>query len=210
MKLNELGLKYRCDKSDIYHTFKGETYLDVYQTYFEKFRDKPVRFLELGVREGASIKIWDEFFTNSDLILGLDIMEHCKMFSSNTISIEIGSQGDEEFLKRIIASYAPFDIVLDDASHINELSVKSFNLLSPHVRDGGYYIIEDLRNSYEDLTEDVKSWPGMHLNKGINFNNAQTRESLDDTLLSVVKDLDYRRSSFKAVHFHSQMVILQK
>ena len=74
----------------------------------------------------------------------------------------------------------------------------------------GYYIIEDLRNSYEDLTEDVKSWPGMHLNKDINFDNSKTRDDFDKTMLSKIKDIDYRTGNFKAVHFHSQMVILEK
>lgn len=210
MILNDLGIKNRCDKSDIHHTFKGETYLDVYEKYFSKFKDKPVRFLELGVREGASIRIWDEYFTNSELILGIDIMDRCKGFATDSISIEIGSQGDEEFIEEIIKTYGPFDIILDDASHINDLSLKSFDLLNAHVRDGGLYIIEDLRNSYEDLTDAVRSWPGMHLNTDTNFNNAQTRKYLDKCLLDVVKDLDYRTSSFKAVHFHSQMVILEK
>lgn len=210
MKLNDLGVKNGCDKSDEYHTFKGETYLDVYEKYFSKFKNKPIRFLELGVRDGASIRIWDEYFANSELILGIDIMDRCRQFATNSIHIEIGSQGDEQFIKRIIETYGPFDIILDDASHINDLSLKSFNLLNNYVRDGGFYIIEDLRNSYEDLTEAVKSWPGMHLNTDTNFNNAQTRNYFDKCILNVVRDLDYRTSSFRAVHFHSQMVILEK
>ena len=102
MSLNDLGIKYGCDKSDVYHTFKQETYLDVYEKYFSKFKDKPVRFLELGVRDGASIRIWDEYFTNSDLILGVDIMDTCKRFSTESVSIEIGSQGDEDFIEKLL------------------------------------------------------------------------------------------------------------
>jgi hypothetical protein len=127
------------------------------------------------------------------------------------VRIEIGSQADEKLIKDVIEKYGPFDIILDDASHINELSIKSFNLLKDAVREGGYYIIEDLRNSYEDLRGVVSSWPGMHLNdSGVNYDNSSTRKDLDSLLLSVVKDLDYRESDFKSVNFHSQMVILSK
>lgn len=211
MILNQLGLKYGCDKSDVHHTFKGETYLDVYETYFTKFKDSPVKFLELGVRDGASVKIWQDYFEKAELILGIDINPHCKNFETQIVRIEIGSQADEKLIKDVIEKYGPFDIILDDASHINELSIKSFNLLKDAVREGGYYIIEDLRNSYEDLRGVVSSWPGMHLNdSGVNYDNSSTRKDLDSLLLSVVKDLDYRESDFKSVNFHSQMVILSK
>jgi hypothetical protein len=83
-------------------------------------------------------------------------------------------------------------------------------LLKAEVKDGGMYIIEDLRNSYEDLTEDVKQWPGMHLNRDICFDNSATRADLNEVLLSVVKELDYRTSDYRSVNFHSQMVILQR
>jgi len=210
-KLTQIGMKYACDKVDIHHTYRNETYLDVYEKYFDKFRDKKINFLELGVREGASIKIWKDYFTDVNIV-GVDIMERCKniFIGYPNIHIEIGSQGDEKFINSIIEKYGPFDIILDDASHINQLSIKSFELLQNSLNSDGYYIIEDLRNSYENLTEDVKQWPGMHLNNDINFDNSITRKDLDNMLLSKIKDIDYRKSNFKSVHFHSQMVILEK
>jgi len=206
MRLNDLGLKYVCDKSDIYHTHKNETYLDIYENYFNKLKDKPIRFLELGVRDGKSMRIWENYFTNSQLILGIDIMPSCKIFQNEKIKIEIGSQADTSFLNMVGEKHGPFDIILDDASHINELSIVTFNVLKNFINEGGYYIIEDLRNSYEDLTEDVKLWPGMHLNSGINFNNSLTRENFNNVMFDIIKDLDYRKSNFRSVNFHSQLV----
>ena len=208
--LNQLGIKYGCDKSDIHHTFKGQTYLDVYETYFEKFKNSPIKFLELGVRQGQSISMWRDYFENAKVIVGLDISPECKVFEQGNIKIEIGSQADPMIIKNIIQKYGPFDIILDDASHINDLSIASFNFLKNSVVEGGYYIIEDLRNSYENLTVDVKSWPGMHLNTGISFDNSSTRKDLNNLLLQIVKELDYRTSEFQFVNFHSQMVILGK
>jgi hypothetical protein len=209
MILNTIGQKYGCDKCDQHHTFKGETYFDVYEKYFSKFRDEEITFLEFGVRDGASIATWLEYFPKAKII-GVDIQPQCQRFQNERLTVEIGSQDDPEFIKRIIEEHGPFDIVLDDASHINSLSIATFKLLKAHVKDGGMYIIEDLRNSYEDLTEDVKQWPGMHLNEDVCFDNSITRTDLDKVLLDVVKELDYRTSDYRAVNFHSQMVILER
>ena len=162
--LSELGRKYGCDKVDQYHTFKGKTYFDVYEKYLNKFREENITFLELGVRDCASLKVWKEYFPKAKIV-GIDINPACRRYGAFGFHIEIGSQGDTSFINDVIEKYGPFDIILDDASHINELSLASFNQLSDHVKPGGLYIIEDLRNSYEDLTEDVKHWPGMHLNE---------------------------------------------
>lgn len=210
MRLNDLGIKYGCDKSDRHHTFKGQTYLDVYETYFSKFRDEPISFLELGVRDGASTKIWSDYFTNAKVIVGIDIMPGCKTFETNRVKIEIGSQADPDFINSVIEKHGPFHVILDDASHINELSLKSFELLKNSVIEGGYYIIEDLRNSYEDLTQDVRLWPGMNLNNNLNADNSATRPDFDRVMLDVVRDLDYRKSDFRSVNFHSQLVVLAK
>jgi hypothetical protein len=216
MKLNKIGRKYHNDKVDIHHQFKDESYLDVYETYFKKFEHEPVRFLELGVRDGSSFRVWNDYFTNENKVLiGVDIQNHCKQYEGGCVKVEIGSQADPKLMKSIIDKYGPFHIILDDASHINDLSIASFELLQHAVIPGGYYIIEDLRNSYEDLTEAAMQWPGMHdcLNahtNSVSFNNAATRPKLDALFQQIIRDLDYRLSDFRSVHFHSQLVVLEK
>jgi hypothetical protein len=37
----------------------------------------------------------------------------------------------------------PFGLIVDDASHDGNLTVRSFGLLWPLVQPGGYYVIED-------------------------------------------------------------------
>ena len=37
----------------------------------------------------------------------------------------------------------PLDLVVDDASHLLEPSIASFNLLFPRLRPGGVYVLED-------------------------------------------------------------------
>jgi len=44
--------------------------------------------------------------------------------------------------------YGPFDVVIDDGSHVNEHVRTSFRTLFPYLRDGGVYAIEDLWTAY--------------------------------------------------------------
>jgi len=42
------------------------------------------------------------------------------------------------------------DILLDDGSHITNHQINTFNILYKNIKKGGFYIIEDLTNSYEE------------------------------------------------------------
>jgi len=205
--LTELGKKYGTDKTDMYHTFDGICYTDIYNEYFHDMRLEKLNFLEIGVRQGKSIKMWSEYFPNSNII-GIDIDPECKKYEQDNIKIEIGSQEDDKFLSKITKKYEYFDIILDDGSHINTITLKSFDILSKVTKR--FYMIEDLRNSYEDLTLDIRSWPGMSLNNNLNTRNDLTRSNFNDVMLSLIKTMDYREGDYKSIHFYPQVLILEK
>ena len=62
-----------------------------------------------------------------------------------------GSQDNHEVLQRAIDWHGPFDIIIDDASHVPKLTLASFKYLFPKgLKPGGAYIIEDLQvSTYE-------------------------------------------------------------
>ena len=109
------------------------------------FRDKPIKYLEIGVLCGCSIKAFREVFKNSTCILGLDINNACKIFEdiNNNIYVEIWDATYSNFINYITKKYGSFDIILDDGSHINKNVIKSFELLFPLLNDNGLYIVED-------------------------------------------------------------------
>lgn len=205
--LTMLANKYKTDKVDQYHTFLGDTYTDVYYKYLNHMREREFNFLEIGVREGSSIKMWSEFFPNARIV-GVDIDPNCKQYEGGNVDIRIGSQEDDAFLDSLISEYGNFAVVLDDGSHINTMIIKSFIKLQSFVTD--FYMVEDLRNSYEDLTEDVRMWPGMHLNENLDANNARTRPAFNDMILDLIKQMDYRMGRWSGFCFHAQMLIMQK
>jgi hypothetical protein len=50
--LQQIGLKYGTDKS-VVHSFNGRSFLDVYERYFEKYKDSNIVLLELGILNGG-------------------------------------------------------------------------------------------------------------------------------------------------------------
>jgi hypothetical protein len=207
MFLNNLGIKYTCDKSDVHHTFGGLTYLDVYEKFFKQRKDDKLTILELGVKTCSSIKVWKEYFPQAKIV-GIDIDD--SGICIDNFVFEHGSQDNEEFINTVISKHGPFDIVIDDASHVNTLSIASFNLLRNSINHKGLYIIEDLRNSYENISGAISTWPGMHLNSNIDYDNSKTRSMLDKLFLQIIRDIDYKSSDFFAMHFYSQQVIMEK
>jgi hypothetical protein len=209
-KLNAIGAKYGTDKGDSGHTFKDQNYLDIYHEYVKSFRQEAFNFLEIGVRDGASMRMWSDYFPNATII-GLDIDPSCKDVEKgrDNINIEIGSQEDEEFLNEIIEKYKSFKVILDDGSHINTMIMKSFNVLNKYVEN--FYIIEDLANSYINLNDhNVLSWPGMSQNKNLQADNSVSRPAFNKMMFDLIKELDGRRSDWRAFHFHAQILVLEK
>jgi 23S rRNA U2552 (ribose-2'-O)-methylase RlmE/FtsJ len=98
----------------------------------------------LGVKGGASIAAYREYFPKAR-IYGIDIDPHCKEFHdpSKNIFIEIMSQTDESAINTFLKD-TKFDIILDDASHVNKFTIASYNILNNRVKSNGIYIIEDL------------------------------------------------------------------
>lgn len=144
--LNELGLKYKTDKSTITHC-----YLDVYEFYFKWINNRPLVILEIGVAGGASIKMWREYFPNAQ-VWGIDNNPDCK----HDDQILIGSQIDHLFLEGVLARTGEPDIIIDDASHFGPNTIQTFKYLFPRMCKGGWYVVEDTHCFYD---ETYGQWP---------------------------------------------------
>jgi hypothetical protein len=129
---------------------KLDIYLTEYERLFEPMRDAPLRLLELGVYNGASMFLWSDYFPNATIV-GLDIGPKPKNFPANgRVHFIEGSQDDPIALDRCtVVAGGQFDIVIDDASHIGRLSAASFSYLFPRsLKPEGFYIIEDICTAF--------------------------------------------------------------
>jgi hypothetical protein len=141
VKLDELGQKHGTDKAS-----QGHNYLVEYEPLLQPYRSKSdLLVLEIGVREGASVRLWHDYFSTAQIV-GVDILERCTAHAGDRISIEIGDQSDEEFLQRLTVKYEP-DIIFDDGSHFWTHQIDTFRILFPAMKPGGTFVCEDLHTS---------------------------------------------------------------
>ncbi|MCJ2082334.1 class I SAM-dependent methyltransferase [Methylobacterium sp. J-090] len=142
--LDEIGVHFRTDKSSIDHNF-----LNFYDGFISPLRNRKIKLLEIGVLNGKSLKVWEAYFPDADIV-GADIVPASKRFEGGRTSIEIVDQSNLEDLVRLGAKYGPFDVVIEDGSHMWEHQITSLRTLFPFVKDGGYYIAEDLQTNFGD------------------------------------------------------------
>jgi SAM-dependent methyltransferase len=138
--LEIIFLKYDTDKNVYFHNYTRQ-----YNSLLHNFREKPIKYLEIGVGKGDSIKAFRETFKKSTCCLGLDTDSRCKNYEDveNNVFVEIGDATDSNFIQQITTKYGSFDVILDDGSHKNKDVIKSFELLFPLLNDNGLYIVED-------------------------------------------------------------------
>jgi hypothetical protein len=132
-------------------SYKWRHYLEIYDRHLARFRDKPVRLLEIGVHKGGSLQIWRKYFGPRAVIFGIDISESCRAFDGSEAAVRIGSQSDAQFLKQVVAEMGGLDVVIDDGGHVAEQQRASFAILFPLLSDEGAYLCEDLQASYWDV-----------------------------------------------------------
>lgn len=136
--LNQLGLRYRTDKAS-----SGHNYLDFYQRFLAEFREREIRLLEIGVGDGASLRMWRDFFPLAQII-GFDNNDGTLKYAGERITVVLGDQGNVDDLSRLANRYAPFDVIVDDGGHAPVQQITSLRTLFSSVAVPGYYILEDV------------------------------------------------------------------
>lgn len=211
--LNEIMEKYGSDKGANNY---GHNYCINYEKWFEPFRNEKFNLLELGVGGeeielgGASLKGWKEYFPKAS-IFGIDIYDKAEL-NQDRLKVFNISQDNENALKNLIEKELHNDckIIIDDASHFNELTIKSFKILFPLLNKGGIYVIEDLQCAYR--------WDFG----GTTILDSMSQPTIMNYLFFMLHNLNpvqYGDPTFKikeefkeieSVHFYSDMVIIKK
>jgi hypothetical protein len=135
-----------------YGTDKGypKSYVDeFYEDKFSPLIDSEITLVEIGVRSGASLKLWSEYFSKANII-GIDNLsdfnDHQVPINENWTSSEkvtfIDADGYlEETVDKINDK---IDILIDDGPHTLESHIKLLELYIPKMNNGGMIIIEDI------------------------------------------------------------------
>lgn len=136
------------DKNQKNAIHKWTHYFDIYDFWFNKYRNREIVILEVGVYQGGSLKMWRDYFGKDAKIFGIDINPECKQFEDENTEIFIGSQEDRNFWKEIRDRIPKIDILIDDGGHTMQQQKVTFEEMYFHVKDNGLYLCEDLHTSY--------------------------------------------------------------
>jgi 23S rRNA U2552 (ribose-2'-O)-methylase RlmE/FtsJ len=126
--------------------WKWTHYLPAYERHLARFVNQPVTLLEIGCGQGGSLQLWKKYLGPFARIVGVDIVPACARFAEAQIEVRIGDQSDPEFLHAVIEEFGPFDVVIDDGSHLMSHTLTSFDTLYEHTT--GVYAVEDLHTAY--------------------------------------------------------------
>ena len=141
-----------------YATSKWEPGLiDVYEMMLDPIKhNSDVVLLEFGVFYGESMHYYRDFFTHPDAkIVGFDHQPtefygepHGQPYvfpPTHNVFLEKGEQRERADVQRVCDQYGPFDVVIDDGQHDYPYPTGDvFYQVWPHVKEGGFYFIEDV------------------------------------------------------------------
>lgn len=167
----------------------NHSYGEIYDEVLSSFRDKKGDILEIGVYNGASMVLWNEYLKNFN-VFGVDcddqITDNHKYYFEQypeKITIDFKNAYDQEYID-IAKSRCPdgYDIIIDDGPHTLESQVSFIKLYSNLLKDDGVMIIEDIQDIdfvstlIEQISEDYEYYL---------YDNREVKGRYDDIVLTI-------------------------
>lgn len=180
-------------------------YFPIYDRELGRHRGTSPTVLEIGVFHGGSLRLWKRYFGPRTTVVGIDIDPRCAELGGEDIHVRTGDQSDIEFLARVCEEFGPFDVVIDDGSHLPRHQILSLEHLWPAVVEGGTYLVEDLCTNY---------WPEYEGGPGTHTFMDVTRDLVDEinAFNSRSDDLvpSHWTSEIVGMHVYDSVVVLEK
>ena len=181
MSLLELCDNTKSDKNTTH------SYLELYEKILNNKKNTAKNVLEIGVKDGGSIKLWHDYFQNAQ-VYGLDIMPITDMWDEikNKERIKLGrfDAYDDEFFNNNFLNKIQFDFVLDDGPHTLESMKKFINLYLNVLTDDGILIIEDVQSI--EWLEILKNEVPENLKEFIEFYDLREIKNRYDDIVFVI------------------------
>jgi len=181
--ITELANKYASDKGTVIpndgkHHGPRLNFTLMYDQYMSKYRNEPIKILEIGIGSGPSLNIWYEYFTNAT-IYAIDVDNHSQK-NNDRVTTYICDQSNRNSLEEVMKTIGEVDLIIDDGSHVIDHQQISLGFLFKYLKSGGQYWIEDLH------TSDKSVWYGKTLyGYDMSFDDGESTvevlESYDET-----------------------------
>lgn len=219
--LDTLALKAGTDKSSAFHNYSR-----VYSKYFDAIRNHKIKFLEIGIYHGDSVKLWESYFVNAELHF-VDIDSRNISYYSTRSQYHFADQENYDQMVTLASNLGGnFDIVIDDGGHTMRQQIVSFEALFPYMASGGLYIIEDLHTSYWEHWETThqvrKGYPAAIRPNScseflkdrvddLNYTAAMNAcADFDKVTPELRKTLNYYQANIDSIHFYQSLCIIIK
>jgi hypothetical protein len=144
-------------------TDKGtcHNYIEIYNKELNK--KNKVNLLEIGIHNGGSLILWDEWFDDAE-IYGIDPYFEFNGILPESVSVlpyKIFTIDSTVKEKSEIFEDGMFDYIIDDGVHTSDFQIKTFNIYFNKLSVGGKYFIEDIASD-EDLDNLKKHLSGFN------------------------------------------------
>tara|TARA_X000001036_G_scaffold138123_1_gene130932 strand:+ start:165 stop:992 length:828 start_codon:yes stop_codon:yes gene_type:complete len=130
-----------------FRSLKHSNYFEIYDELFEKYREKKITFVEIGVTNGGSLMMWREYFKEANII-GIDFNPSAKKWEEYGFKIFIGDQSDPKFWTDFFSKVGKIDILIDDGGHTNQQQISTFHSCYENINENGIILFEDTHSSY--------------------------------------------------------------
>ena len=213
MLFNQLNSTILCEIMERNKSDKGSTnikqchhnYTTYYHYLFNSIRYDNILLFELGLGTnninlignmgengipGSSLFGWSEYFPNGK-IFGADIDKDI-LFKNDKITTFWCDQTDENIIKNMWDNQElkelEFDIIIEDGLHTFNANICFFENSIHKLKNGGYYIIEDINNSEMYLFNDkIFEWKNKYENLEFTIINLKNYPNIWDNNLILIK-----------------------
>lgn len=157
-----LPVLLRLSGSDKHHP-DGHRFGHTYARHFARFRYRRIKLLEIGIGGnasavgGQSLNAWQAYFPRGRVV-AFDV-ESKQGLARPGICIYQLDQSSASDLVALQQQEGPFDIIIDDGSHLSRHQIFTFHRLFDALNEGGLYIIEDVMTSFWSFA----NWDGAHI-----------------------------------------------
>jgi predicted O-methyltransferase YrrM len=168
------------------HSYDG-----LYEEKLEKYLDKDISLMEIGIQYGGSALLWNDLFPKSKLIL-LDIenkvhTEIWELMDDSRYDFHIMDAYNHENIKELKEKYPDgFDVIIDDGPHTLGSQIFMIQNYLPMIKEGGILIIEDVQ-SYDHGKILLDSIGGLSHKKSEFVDLRHLKNRYDDLLIVIEK-----------------------
>ena len=205
MTLDEIGLKTRTDKSSCHHN-----YCEIYERYFATHRNEKITLVELGYggyefsdKGGEGARMWLEYFPNANII-SIDLFNKTNRPLNTRFTFLQYSQDNYDLIDTLYR-FKPH-IIIDDASHVCGLTLRSFYNLYQTLNPGGWYVMEDIEGSFWDTwSRGTKDYNDFLFPHPVNLG----RQLINDVNAKYIPG--YKKQwDVSEIHFHQNIILIRK